>query len=44
MRARGADYLLYALGDLIIDEGFPVLEDMGERSERLEEELLDQPN
>src|SRR3569832_1705237 len=44
MRARGADYLLYSLVDLIIDEGFPVLEDMGERIERLEEELLDQPN
>src|SRR3569833_4381138 len=44
MRARGADYLLYSLVDLIIDEGFPVLEDMGERIERLEEELLDQPH
>src|SRR3569623_544709 len=44
MRARGADYLLYSLVDLIIDEGFPVLVDMGERIERLEEELLDQPN
>lgn len=44
MRARDADYLLYSLLDLIIDEGFPVLEDMGERIERLEEELLDKPS
>lgn len=43
MRTRGADYLLYSLLDLIIDQGFPVLEDMGERIERLEEELLDKP-
>lgn len=43
MRARGADYLLYSLLDLLIDQGFPVLEDMGERIERVEEELLDKP-
>lgn len=43
MRARGADYLLYSLLDLVIDQGFPVLETLGEEIETLEEELLDRP-
>ena len=43
MRARGADYLLYSLLDLVIDQGFPILEDLGEQIEELEEELLDSP-
>jgi len=30
IRERGADYLLYALADLVIDEGFPVLERFGD--------------
>lgn len=42
-RARGADYLLYALIDVVIDEGFPLLEHYGERVERLEEQLLSSP-
>ena len=41
IRDRGADYLLYALIDLIVDEGFPVLEMLGEKIEDLEEELID---
>jgi magnesium transporter len=42
-RERGADYLLYALLDMVIDEGFPVLEAFGERIEALEDALLDEP-
>ncbi len=43
IRERGADYLLYALIDLVVDEGFPVLEMLGEAIEDLEEEMLDRP-
>jgi magnesium transporter len=43
IRSRKADYLLYCLLDVIIDEGFPVLEDFGEQVEDLEEELLGVP-
>lgn len=43
-RARGADYLLYALADLVIDQGFPLLEDCGERLDALEEALLARPD
>jgi magnesium transporter len=38
-----ADYLLYSLLDVVIDQGFPVLEDIGEEIEALEEELLARP-
>jgi magnesium transporter len=44
LRHRNIDYLLYALIDLIIDAGFPVLETFGERIERIEDELLEAPN
>ncbi len=44
MRARGVDYLLYALLDLVIDQGFPILENFGEDIEELEEQLLDAPS
>lgn len=40
---RGADYLAYALLDAVIDGYFPVLETLGERVERLEEEALHHP-
>ena len=43
IRERGADYLLYALIDLVIDEGFPVLELLGDEIEQLEEQLLEAP-
>lgn len=41
---RGIDYLLYALLDLIVDAGFPVLERFGDQLEDLEAELLERPN
>jgi len=44
IRSRKADYLLYCLLDVIIDEGFPVLEAFGDQIEVLEEELLTQPD
>ena len=44
IRERGVDYLLYALLDVIIDQGFPLLESMGEVIEDLEDELLDTPS
>ena len=43
IRSRDADYLLYALVDVVIDEGFPVLEWLGDEVEALEDELLDSP-
>jgi len=42
-RTHGVDYLVYAIADLIIDQGFPVLEEFGYEIERLEEELMLQP-
>lgn len=44
VRARGADYLLYALMDVIVDGGFPLLEDLGEQIGRLEDLVLDNPS
>ena len=40
IRGLGADYLLYALMDTIVDHYFSVLEVLGERIEVLEDELL----
>lgn len=37
------DYLFYTLVDVVIDGGFPILEDLGEEIEDLEEELLRDP-
>ncbi|HYW77453.1 MAG TPA: magnesium/cobalt transporter CorA [Gammaproteobacteria bacterium] len=42
-RERGTDYLFYSLLDVVIDEGFPLLEDFGERMDSLEEAVLEQP-
>ncbi|HEY8899548.1 MAG TPA: magnesium/cobalt transporter CorA [Chthoniobacterales bacterium] len=43
-RQRKADYLAYALLDAIVDQFFPILEDMGDGIEEIEEELLERPN
>jgi len=43
MRERGADYLLYTLLDLVVDEGFPLLEAIGEQVEEIELDLLENP-
>jgi magnesium transporter len=39
----GADYLAYTIMDAVIDSYFPVLEELGERFEALEQEILDRP-
>ncbi len=44
IRTKRVDYLLYSILDLVIDQGFPVLEHFGERIEEIEEELLNSPN
>ena len=40
---RGADYLMYALLDAIVDKYFDILEKLGEHIEFLEEELIQAP-
>jgi magnesium transporter len=40
IRARGPDYLAYALLDAVIDAFFPVLETIGERLEDVEQDAL----
>lgn len=44
IRSRGMDHLLYALVDVVIDESFPPLEAFGDEVERLEDELLENPD
>lgn len=44
LRMKGADYLLYALLDTIVDNYFIVMDDLGERIEILEEIIPRQPN
>jgi len=44
LRKFGADYLSYALLDIIVDRYFVVLEQIGDDCETLEEELLRKPN
>ena len=43
LRGQGTDYLAYALLDVIVDQFFVVLEDLGEAIEFLDEELVLQP-
>lgn len=43
IRELGADYLLYALLDSLIDSYFPLLENYGERLAQIEDLLLAQP-
>ena len=41
IRTAGADYLAYALFDAVIDGFYPVLEEVGESLDQLEEEVLE---
>lgn len=43
LRSNGADYLGYTLLDLIIDNYFPVLENLADRIEDLEDRLMNSP-
>lgn len=40
LRSQGSDFLLYSLLDIVIDQGFPVLEDFGLQLADLEEQIL----
>jgi magnesium transporter len=44
LRRTGADHLVHALVDAVIDSNFPILEEIGERLEDLEGRILDQPS
>lgn len=44
VRQRQADYLLFALVDVIVDHYYLVLEHIGENIEAIEEELIDAPS
>jgi len=43
IRKLGCDYLAYALMDAIVDHYFVILEQLGDKIEALEEQLLDKP-
>jgi magnesium transporter len=43
IRTAGADYLIYALVDTIVDQYFVILETLGEQVEALEDQLVAQP-
>jgi len=44
IRSQGADYLLYALTDSILEGYFPILEEYGEYMEELQEQILAKPD
>ncbi len=44
LRQSGADYLCYALIDMIVDNYFIVMEELGEKIENLEEEVIHKPS
>ncbi|MBE0634716.1 magnesium/cobalt transporter CorA [Candidatus Bipolaricaulota bacterium] len=44
IRKMGADYLLYALVDAIVDHYFVILETLGDRIETLGEQMAEDPN
>jgi magnesium transporter len=43
IRKLGADYLAYSLLDTIVDHYFTILENIGERTEELEDTMLERP-
>lgn len=44
IRNMKADYLAYAIIDLIVDQYFPVMESIGERIESIDDELQEEPS
>lgn len=44
VRGAGTGYLAYAILDAVVDGYFPVLEEFGERLEKLEGEITDEPS
>lgn len=43
LRVHGADFLAYALIDSVVDAFFPMLEQMGEKLDKLELDIMDNP-
>lgn len=43
LRANGPDFLAYTLIDAVIDSFFPILEDLGEQLEDLEQDIMEDP-
>ena len=43
LRQHDASYLVYALLDSVVDRWFPLLEELGDRLEQLEDEVLENP-
>ena len=44
IRSRGPDYLAYALIDTIVDNYFRIMEEIGDRIEEIEEQVLREPS
>ncbi len=44
IRRMGPDYLAYALLDSLVDHCFPVIEELGERLDDLEQEVVEEPD
>ena len=44
VRTHASDFLFYSLIDLVIDQGFPILDKCAEWIEQLEEQLIDKPH
>jgi magnesium transporter len=44
IRKLGADYLAYLIVDAVVDSYFPILEELGEQIETLEDEILEKPD
>ncbi len=43
MRKSGADYLVYSLMDVVVDNYYPILEQVGDRLDELQDELINKP-
>ncbi|MDD1771996.1 MAG: magnesium/cobalt transporter CorA [Methanomassiliicoccales archaeon] len=43
LRKSGADYLVYSMIDMVVDNYFPALEKLGERVENIEERITNDP-
>ena len=43
LRSGGSDYLAYAVLDAVVDQNFPLLEDLGEQLDDLQEQVIAEP-
>ena len=44
IRQKGSDYLLFALIDIIVDNYYSIMEPLSDRTDQLEEEILESPS